>query len=1198
MTERDALQVLAGEVLGFFEFVDEALKRDEKTGQPSIFERELRKDLGLATGAAGGAGGAALPAEGLDAVRAYRDAANPGAEAGMQAIADIAVCLDALIGTVESFFPEGDFEAGPGLQQLVHSAIDVLGANYVRLRWPRLFLLFQLAGVIEEISSTYGPGSNSGSRFGRSLWALLGFLFRPGKALEQLDPGTEATSDTAAAISDFSVRVIAIIVAWLDQEHGRGEKDIEAVTDVLTGWDGPGLDIDSPVTPTRADVISQRMTSIAFGDEPGGPSAEPSTSGRLVVTTAVVPKSEGGTALFLALGGRAERQEAIGDRWTFSAKIRSEAGVAALLGSQYRLVGPGNGEGLEASVAFISHSPARSVAEPTPSQVSFSFPSPSGSRLDLGQVAFSLSLAPSGAEMLLTLADAALVIDARDNDGLIAELLGKTPLRLPFGLVLGYSTARGLVLEGSVSREGTPAGPNAPLSGPGNTGAPVIAATIPVGRAFGPLTVHEVGLRIARGPADAAPQDQTLLRVEADLSFSAHVGPVYLRLEQLGVHAAVDSGLPPEKRNLRFVDLRLGAKFPRGIAVNIETALVAGGGAILHDPDQGLYFGVFDLALRGGTSVKAIGLISTRNPDGSKGFSFLLILTLELARPWPLGMGFFLEGFGGMIAVHRTFDVAAMRAALPTGQLRNVLFPADPVHRAAELLSALQRIFPARRGTYLGGLLAKIGWAEPTLVRMELAVILEWSEFGPPDRIIILGRVSAILPRPDEAIIRLNMDAVGVLDFDAGTFELDAVLYDSRLCGRFPISGAMAMRMAWQGMPGFALAVGGLHPEFRAPPGFPTVARLQLALTQGDNPSLICRAYFAVTSNTVQFGADCSLHAAAFGFSITGNVGFDVLIQLLPFHFLAAFRASVQLKRGSKNLFKVSVAGELEGPLPLRLAGKATFEILWCDFSVKFDKTLVDGGVPNDVVRIDVLAELLVALSQPRAWQAQLPAGLGQLVTLRLPATDGVLLHPLGTLTVRQTVVPLGLSRDIDRVGTGTPGAARRFAITQAAIGPANQSRDPVHELFAPAQFFDMSDDEKLAAPSFEAMQAGVALGAAGYAFDFAACEASPFDYTDIAIGPDGKPVLEPEPHEADGAQVLVLMAVSAAGTARMRRSLEHRFEAPVLAAAPRLARSGWAPVELGAAPPAEAAMTWVEARALAPDRGRSVVVPRSELVN
>src|SRR3954451_8120167 len=266
------------------------------------------------------------------------------------------------------------------------------------------------------------------------------------------------------------------------------------------------------------------------------------------------------------------------------------------------------------------------------------------------------------------------------------------------------------------------------------------------------------------------------------------------------------------------------------------------------------------------------------------------------------------------------------------------------------------------------------------------------------------------------------MDSIGIIDCAQATFALDAVLYDSKICDRFVLTGGMAMRMGWKDAgPGFALSVGGLHPRFTRPAGFPDVARLQIALSNGENPKLICQAYFAVTSNTVQFGADCSLYAAAYGFSITGDVGFDVLVQLLPFHFLAESRASVQLKRGSHNLFKVSVAGALEGPLPLRVSGKASFEILWCDFSVSVDATLVDGGTPNDLVPIDVLSALIDALSVPRSWQGQLPVGASTMVSLRQPVTDGVLLHPLGSLTVRQNVVPLGLTRDIDRVGTSTP---------------------------------------------------------------------------------------------------------------------------------------------------------------------------------
>ena len=194
--------------------------------------------------------------------------------------------------------------------------------------------------------------------------------------------------------------------------------------------------------------------------------------------------------------------------------------------------------------------------------------------------------------------------------------------------------------------------------------------------------------------------------------------------------------------------------------MHVETGIVAGGGSILHDPDQGIYFGTLDLAFRGGLTMQAICLIGTKLPDGTKGFSLVAILTFELGNPFPIGMGFFLEGFGGMFAMNRTFDEVAMRAALPTGQLRNVLFPTDPVHHTTEILRALQTLFPAKEGSYIVGLLVKIGWARPTLVEFELGLLYEW---GNQHRLIILGRVSAILPRPDFAILKLQMDAVGIL---------------------------------------------------------------------------------------------------------------------------------------------------------------------------------------------------------------------------------------------------------------------------------------------------------------------------------------------------------------------------------------------------------------------------------------------------
>jgi len=92
-----------------------------------------------------------------------------------------------------------------------------------------------------------------------------------------------------------------------------------------------------------------------------------------------------------------------------------------------------------------------------------------------------------------------------------------------------------------------------------------------------------------------------------------------------------------------------------------------------------------------------------------------------------------------------------------------------------------------------------------------------------------------------------------------------------------------------------------------------------------------------------------------------------------------------------------------------------------------------------------------------------------------------VSLHPLGTLTVKQGVVPFNL--DISKFGQATPAGARRFTISSATIGGRSQTTQPVKDFFAPAQFLDLSDGEKLSRPSFESMTAGIVFGSDEFVF-------------------------------------------------------------------------------------------------------------------
>jgi hypothetical protein len=372
---------------------------------------------------------------------------------------------------------------------------------------------------------------------------------------------------------------------------------------------------------------------------------------------------------------------------------------------------------------------------------------------------------------------------------------------------------------------------------------------------------------------------------------------------------------------------------------------------------------------------------------------------------------------------------------------------------------------------------------------------------------------------------------------------------------------------------------------------------LAVSLTTGDNPRLTCDAYFALTSNTVQFGAHAHLYASAAGFSITGDAGFDVLIQLLPFHFLAEFFAGMQLKKGSTNLFKVRVEGALEGPLPLSVRAKCTFEILWWDVTIRVNFTLVSGQTAPLPAAIDAFAQLRATLADAKSWTTELPQGQTRIVSLRESAADSTLrVHPLGTLTVRQSVVPLNLTRDIDKFNDSPIAGARRFQITRVAVGTGNESTSDVQDDFAPAQFFEMSDDAKIASPSFEPMQAGLRIGSSQFAFPINQCIASPLDYETRIV--DRNAAVPPPPPKVDYVLSRALLEMhamhGAAGRSPLRREERRATFQPFARVEPL--RFAAVSEDLALLPDAKRDVTFSEALSSAALKRGSMVVNEFEL--
>jgi hypothetical protein len=565
--------------------------------------------------------------------------------------------------------------------------------------------------------------------------------------------------------------------------------------------------------------------------------------------------------------------------------------------------------------------------------------------------------------------------------------------------------------------------------------------------------------------------DEVPFTFEVSAEIAVELGPLTAVIDRIGALARFDF---PDNRdgNLGPLDLSFAFKPPTGVGLSIDGGGFRGGGFLSFEPALGRYVGALELDFQDELTLNALGLLTTRMPDGSDGFSLLIVISSEFT-PIQLGLGFTLNGVGGLLGLNRTTKVDVLSAGIKTNALASVLFPKNIIANAPRLISDLGQIFPPQAGRFVFGPMAKIGWGTPRLISIDLGLVVEVPH---PLRVVILGVLRALLPDDQRALIRIQVNFFGQWELERERLSFDASLYDSRVLS-MPLTGDMSLRLAYGDNPVLLVSVGGFHPAFTPPPmGLPALERITLNLVSGDNPRITAAGYFAITSNTVQFGAKVEILAKAWKFNVYGFLGFDALFQFSPFAFAVAISGSVAVRSGSSVLFSIGLDLELSGPAPWSVNGTGSFRILFCKVKVRFSKT---WGQERDTTLPDVavLPKLLAALRQPENWEARLPARNHLLVSLRTiddVGQDRLVIHPAGVVTVAQKVVPLDTR--IQRFGNQRPADARRFTILHASANGSGFRKTPVEEYFAPAQFEDMDNAQKLSRRSFERLPAGVSL--------------------------------------------------------------------------------------------------------------------------
>jgi hypothetical protein len=579
----------------------------------------------------------------------------------------------------------------------------------------------------------------------------------------------------------------------------------------------------------------------------------------------------------------------------------------------------------------------------------------------------------------------------------------------------------------------------------------------------------------------------------SDLPFSATgtvvvaLGPLTVTVEGFGVTqplrlTADGSG------NLGLVDLQPPAfASPTGVGVALDASVLEGGGLLRITDNQ--IAGALEIALSLGSrqlSIQAFGIVQEVNGE----LSFIVIMSVEFSPPIEIFLGLTLNAVGGVFGLNRAVDTPSLRSLVRDGRAADVLIPHDLVARADTVLSSVAAVFPAKSGQYVVGPILELGWGRPvSIVRMTVGLVYT---FPSPVAIAIIGEFQVTVPNPDSPVIYLQSDFAGTINLSTGAVGFDSSLTKSRL-GTFDVAGDISLR---GGSESFVFSAGGFNPQFTPPPDLASLRRLSISLSPSPLLNLWADAYFAITANSLQFGAGIYMEATLGPIGAKGHLSLDTLIHTEPkLHFTSSMSGHFQLTVDDEEVCSVNIDVLLEGPGHWHAHAHASIDMFFFSISGTLDLGWgTDSPVPLGPP-VDVPARVLAALSQDSVWTHVLPATDGGTVQLRSGADA---LHPLGLLRLTQTSAPLDVS--LAKFGADAVVSPDPVTVTITATGGVVI---PAQELFATSQFFELSDDDRLSKPAFLPFDAGGTLQGAAWAVSDAVSGAVVYEES-LGEDPDG----------------------------------------------------------------------------------------------
>jgi hypothetical protein len=318
----------------------------------------------------------------------------------------------------------------------------------------------------------------------------------------------------------------------------------------------------------------------------------------------------------------------------------------------------------------------------------------------------------------------------------------------------------------------------------------------------------------------------------------------------------------------------------------------------------------------------------------------------------------------------------------------------------------------------------------------------------------------------------------------------------------------MAMRTGWAPRINHIVSIGGLHPRYPKPANLPDLRRMSINFGS-NNPRVSLWGYEAVTLNSLQFGAGADLYAKGpkirfvGRLAAEGHVSFDALIYFNPFAFDAALAGSLSLLVDGDVVMSLGFDLRLSGPNNYVISGRVWASVWGFDigFGVRHDwgdKRELPDAIADPVMVLRQAISAATVLEPIRA--TALSDGV-RFMERRRNDEGPKPTSPVGGLRFVQRAMPLAIA--IEKIGEAqVVGAADTFDLavfagqTQVDVAPAELD-------FVRGHFWNLSEVDRLRAPTFERHKGGFEIAGDILRVDAGRAIDVEYGYEFINLGPD-----------------------------------------------------------------------------------------------